>query len=103
MKASGHDLVPIDDRSLWCPHPSHAGPRMLDDLETHPEMVLHPSLEGLPSISAIPPDHLETRQLSYESRQQHLACCPIPDISRQHFDAEQQPLCVHQQMPFSAL
>ncbi len=103
MKASGHDLVPIDGCSFWCPHPAKAGPRMLDDLQTDPEVVLHPSLEGLTGIPAIPPDHLETRQLSSQRREQHLASCPIPDISRQHFDTEQQPLRIHEQMPFSAL
>ncbi len=76
---------------------------MLDDLETHPKVVLDPLLEGLTSIPAIPPDQLETRQASNESREQHLASCPIPDISRQHFDAQQQPLRIDQQVPFSAL
>ena len=103
MKASGHDLVPLDDHSFWCPHPAQAGPRVLDDLETHREVVLHPVLERLPSIAAIPPDHLETRQASDQSREQHLASCPVSDISRQHFDAQQQPLRVHQQMSFSAV
>jgi len=103
MEASGHDLVPIDGGSFWRPHSAKAGPRVLDDLETYPEVVLHPLLEGLPSIAAISPDHLETRQLSTQSSQQYLACCPIPDISRQHFDAQQQPVRVHQQMPFAAL
>ncbi len=76
---------------------------MLDDLETYPEVILHPSLEGITSIPAISPDHLETRQLSSQSREQHLASCPIPDLSRQHFDAQQQPLRVHEQMPFAAV
>src|SRR5712692_7467989 len=82
MKASGHDLVPIDGCSFWCPHPAQTGPRVLDDLQTYPEVVLHPSLEGITSIPAISPDHLETRQVSSQSREQHLASCPIPDISR---------------------
>ncbi len=103
MKASGHNLVPIDDRTFWCPHTAHGGPRVLDDLETHPKVLLHPLLEGLTNISAIPPDHLETRQASSQSREQHLTSCPIPDLSRQHFDAQQQPLRVHEQMPFSAI
>jgi hypothetical protein len=51
----------------------------------------------------IPPDYLETRQASDESREQHLATCPVSDLSRQHFDAQQQPVRVHQQMPFAAL
>src|SRR5215471_18373380 len=71
MKASGHDLVPIDDRSFWCPHTSQAGPWVLDDLETHREVLLHPVLERFPSIPAIPPDHLETRQASDQSREQY--------------------------------
>lgn len=103
MKAFGHDLVPIESGSFWCPHPAQAGPRMLDDLEAYPEVLLDPLLEGLASIPAISPDHLETRQLSSQSREQHHTSCPIPDISRQHFDAQQQPLRVHQQMPFAAL
>src|SRR5260370_4047557 len=67
MKASGHDLVPIDGCSFWCPHPAKTGPRVLDDLQTYPEVVLHPSLEGITSIPAISPDHLETRHGSSHS------------------------------------
>src|SRR5215469_3775207 len=103
MKTSGHDLVPVNGCSFWGPDPAKAGPRVLDDLETHPEVLLHPMFEGLPSIAAISPDYLETRQASDESRQQHLTSCSIPDLSRQHFDAQQQPDRVDQQMPFSAL
>src|SRR5215469_3532951 len=83
MKASGHDLVPIDGCPFWCPHPAQAGPRMLDDLETHPKVLLHPVLEGLTSIAAVPPDQLETRQTSDESREQHLSSCSIPDLNCQ--------------------
>jgi hypothetical protein len=103
MEAFGHNLVPIDGGSFWCPHTTKAGPRVLDDLETHPKVLLHPLLERIASIPALPPDHLETRQVSSQSREQHLASRPIPDLSRQHFDAQQQPLRVHEQMPFSAL
>src|SRR6266700_355237 len=71
MKAFGHNLVPIDGCSFGCPHTTKAGPRVLDDLETHPEVVLDPLLERIASIPAIPPDHLETRQLSSQSREQH--------------------------------
>jgi len=62
---------------------------MLDDLQTHPEVVLDPSLEGITGIAAIPPDYLETRQGSSQRREQHHASCPIPDISRQHFNTQQ--------------
>lgn len=31
MKPFGQDLVPIDGRSFWCPHPTQAGPRMIDE------------------------------------------------------------------------
>jgi hypothetical protein len=94
MKTSGHDLVPVNGCSFWCPHTAKTGPRMLDDLQTHPKVVLHPLLEGFTSIPAIHPDHLETRQVSSQIREQQLASCPTPYISSQHFDAQQQPLRV---------
>jgi len=103
MKAWGHNLVPVHLHAFFHPDPAKAGPRVLDDLETYPEVVLHPSLEGITSIPAISPDHLETRHLASKRLEQDLAPCSISDISRQHFDAQQQPLCVHEQMPFSAL
>src|SRR5215472_12292862 len=93
MKAFGHDLVPIDSGSFWCPHPAKAGPWMLDDLETYPEVLLDPLLEGITTIAAIPPDHLETRQAASQRSQQHLTSCAIPDLSRQHFEPSSSP-CV---------
>src|SRR6266849_10579717 len=53
VKPLGHDLVPIDRRSFWCPGPAHAGPRMIDDLETHPKVFLDPLLEWFARIPAI--------------------------------------------------
>ena len=69
MKPFGHDLIPIDDCSFWCPHPAKTGPRMLDDLETHSKVVPDPLLEGLASIAALSPDQQETRQVSPQSRE----------------------------------
>ncbi len=76
---------------------------MIHDLEAHPKLLLHPVCEWLTSIAAVGPDHLETRHLSGQRLEQELAPCSISDLSRQDFDAQQQPLRVHQEMPFSAL
>src|SRR5215471_12991799 len=103
MKAWGHNLVPVHLHAFFHPDRAQAGPRMLDDLQTHPEVVRDPLLEGLKSIAALPPDHLETRQLSSKRLEQDLAPWRVSAISREHFDAEQQPLRVDQQMPFAAL
>ncbi len=103
MKAFGKDLVPVDLCSFGDPHPTKAGPWMIHDLEAHPKLLLHPVCEGLTSIAAVGPDQLETRHLSGQRLEQELAPCSISDISRQDFDAQQQPLRVHQEMPFSAL
>ena len=103
MKAFGNDLLPVYLCSFGYPHPTKAGPGMIHDLEAHPKVVLHPVCEWLTGIAAVGPDHLETRQLSGQRLQQDLAPCSISDISRQDFDAQQQPLRVHQEMPFSAL
>src|SRR5215831_6860398 len=61
MKAWGHNLVPVHLHAFFHPDPAQAGPRMLDDLQMHPEVVRDPLLEGLTSIAAVAPDHLETR------------------------------------------
>jgi hypothetical protein len=94
MKAFGNDLVPVDFHALFHPDATQAGPRMIDDVEANPKVVLHPVCEWLTSISAVGPDHLETRHLSGKRLEQDLAPCSIPDISREHFDADQQPLGV---------
>ncbi len=78
MKAFGHDLVPVHFHALFHPGATNADPRVLDDLETHPEVLLHPLLEGITSISAIGPDHLETRHLSGKRLEQDLA--PLLDL-----------------------
>src|SRR5512135_2210254 len=102
MKAFGNDLVPVDLCSFGYPHSTKAGPGMIHDVEAHSQVVLHPVGEWRTGIAAVGPDHLETRQLSDQRLEQDLAPCSISDISRQDFDAQQQPLRVHEQMPFSA-
>ena len=96
MEAFGNDHVPIDFFSLFDPHGANARPRMVDDIETHMHVILHPLLEWTASIPALSPDQLKARQLFDKRQEQLSASFAIANVSAKHFDRDQQ-------MPFSAL
>ncbi len=103
MKASGNDLVPVYLRSDGCPGALDASPQMIDDLQADPiEVFFHPVLKSS-LIGAISPHEVETREVSDESGEQHLAPFPIADVGGKHFDQDQQTKGVHQQVPFPAV
>ena len=81
MKAFGQDLVPIDGRSFWCPHPAQTGPAMFDELETNPKVLLNPLLERITRIAAIYPDDLKARQVPDQRHKQLAASLPIAEGS----------------------
>lgn len=102
MKATGADLLPINDRILWGQDSSQSAPGMFHDLHLRAERGFDPLDEAAFLVGAIRPDELESRQAVCEGFQQQFAALMILDIGLMHQHLQEQPIGVDKQVALAS-
>lgn len=89
MKASGADLLPIDDGSFWGQDAAPPAPGVLHHLDLPIKLRFDPLHEVAFLVRAIHPDELETGEAGLECRQQEFAALVVLDIGFMDQDMQQ--------------
>jgi hypothetical protein len=103
VEATGADLLPINDRLLWCPDATQTSPGVFNDLHFPTERLLDPGNKASFVVGTIGPDEFEARKATLERVQQEFAACVILDIGFMHQHLENQAIRINEQVPLSPL
>jgi hypothetical protein len=98
VETTGADLLPINDRVLWCPDAALAAPAMLDHLHLPPKRLFDPLDEAAFLVGAVDPDQLEPRKAAFEWLQEVFSALVIQDTSLMHQHVEDQTQGVDEHM-----
>src|SRR6266849_1820121 len=101
VKATGADLLPIDNSVLWGPDAALAAPGMLYYLHLPPKRLFDPRDEAAFLVGAVDPDQLEPRKAAFEWLQEVFAALVIQDTSLMHQHVEDQTQGVNEHMPLA--
>ena len=103
MKATGADLLPINDRILWRPDAAQAAPGMLDDFYCPAQRLLDPRHKAAFVVGTIRPDECESWKAAWQGLQEVSAPCMILDVGFVDQHVQDQPIGIDEQVPFTAL
>ena len=103
MKATGSDLLPINDRIFRRPDASQATPGMFHDLDVPSQLRLDPPGEAFLFVAAIGPDQLQTRKGPSERRKQGFAATVVLDIGRMDQHMQDQASRIDQDVALAPL